>query len=118
MGKRYPEGRARALEAIGRHGPDGISALAIGNAVVAGTRRRHHMRRNDKEALGLAIAARLVHARLVVATRNNRFRLAQYKGQMTPPPITRHYDPQERGTFGAASRGRVLVRDGVEVETT
>ena len=91
MGKRRREGRARALAVIARHGKDGASALDIGKAIAAVHPRGRRMSMVGKEALGLAEAARLVRVGLAVATRNNRFMLAQL-GDKAVPPVVRVED--------------------------
>lgn len=51
------------------------SALEIGKAATAGERRSHSMSWQAKEAIGLAIASRLVERGLARATRGNLFRM-------------------------------------------
>jgi hypothetical protein len=118
VGKRRRDGRTKALEMVTRRGRMGASALDIGDALAEamGPRQRRGFRRRDREAAGLAEGLRLVRAGLAVPTRGNLFMLAKHEGKAVPPAVEadgiRRSYPRPSGTFGAASRVRVLVKDG------
>ena len=73
------------MEVLAGRGRNGASTLDIGEAVTARWSRR--MSKADRDAVGLAMATRLVRDGLAVATRGNRFMLPEYDGEAVPPAV-------------------------------
>jgi hypothetical protein len=84
--KRRMEARFEAaMGVIAQRGRDGASALRIGEAVTA--RWNRAMSKDDRDAVGLAMATRLVRDGLAVATSGNRFMLRMHAGKAVPPAV-------------------------------
>jgi hypothetical protein len=84
---RRRSGRAKAMAFMAAHGRSGATALEIGIASVAGTRRAHAMGRAGIEQMGLALGVALAREGLAVATKGNRFVLMQHAKQAVPPVV-------------------------------
>jgi hypothetical protein len=86
--------RERALAIIAEYGRCGASALDLGHEMTKGSVQGERMGHAAKERLGLTIGHVLVQHRLVVATRHNRFVLAQVASQAVPPALRFEDMPQ------------------------
>jgi hypothetical protein len=84
--KRRMKARVEAATAVvSDRGRDGATALQIGIAMTV--RWSRAMSRDDREAVGLAVATRLVRDGLAVVTRGNRFMLKMHARKAVPPAV-------------------------------